>query len=642
MDEADVVLQQQLAPALQQLQPTALQAIHHQPNHQAHALASHLPPGLQGLDSADHDAFQQRLHAELANPGDGQHLQSVDAFDQTNARPNAPPRTPQHQVGGQFGVLTPGAPLTNQTPSHHDAISRLQQEDDPFLTPGDLGKSEIHLDPSKIVPEPPNLQEWRQKLFDVNDTITLSEEEYQTYFPHVDNIYSHRSTQRYKRKPFISHYWDCRLKGRPPGTPKSDDPSKKKRKRTARERDLCDVKIKITEYFPGAMLSSSFSPAPSPQLDGSNNFFAPSQAEGSPLQQQQVPFGMLTPSGGYPLGHLSSNGGKYYTIQRVNGNGGNGKSDGVAGPHKHTLEDSDRVKKNSVQRYVMKAEKNKKKTQIKSLRRFRSVPNVASRMSDKGQSEQKTYHKKATGAALVTVKKHSKETDLKLFGSCFCPFVQRVWISLEVKGLSYQYIEVDPYKKPESLLEVNPRGLVPALRHGDWGCYESTVLMEYLEDLNAGTPLLPVGDPQLRAHSRLWSDHINRHIIPLFYRTLQSQDQASQISSAEELKTEISKLVDVADPSGPFFLGPTPSFVDVQFAPWMLRLSRVLKPYRGWPDPEGGSRWGLWLDAVEACEEIKATTSADELYKDSYERYAENRPDTSQLARAINAGHGLP
>jgi glutathione S-transferase len=60
------------------------------------------------------------------------------------------------------------------------------------------------------------------------------------------------------------------------------------------------------------------------------------------------------------------------------------------------------------------------------------------------------------------------------------PFVQRVWIALEAKGLQYQYIEVDPYKKPQSLLEVNPRGLVPAIRHGDWGCGESTVLMEYV------------------------------------------------------------------------------------------------------------------------------------------------------------------
>ena len=51
---------------------------------------------------------------------------------------------------------------------------------------------------------------------------------------------------------------------------------------------------------------------------------------------------------------------------------------------------------------------------------------------------------------------------------------------MEVKGLTYQYVEVDPYKKPEALMEVNPRGLVPALRHGGWSCHESTVLMEYV------------------------------------------------------------------------------------------------------------------------------------------------------------------
>lgn len=105
------------------------------------------------------------------------------------------------------------------------------------------------------------------------------------------------------------------------------------------------------------------------------------------------------------------------------------------------------------------------------------------------------------------------------------PFVQRVWIAMEAKGLQYQYIEVDPYKKPQALLEVNPRGLVPGIRHGNWGCGESTVLMEYvsspslhtnastkvlqLEDLGAGPALLPVGDPQLRATCRLWADHVS-------------------------------------------------------------------------------------------------------------------------------------
>ncbi len=130
-----------------------------------------------------------------------------------------------------------------------------------------------------------------------------------------------------------------------------------------------------------------------------------------------------------------------------------------------------------------------------------------------GDATKKTYSKQATGEALKTANAHSAEHELKLYGSCFCPFVHRVWISLEYKGLEYQYVEVDVYRKPKLLLDINPRGLVPALRHGEWGCYESTVLMEYLEDLDAGKSLLPK-DPKLRARSRLWSDHINRHIIP--------------------------------------------------------------------------------------------------------------------------------
>ena len=118
------------------------------------------------------------------------------------------------------------------------------------------------------------------------------------------------------------------------------------------------------------------------------------------------------------------------------------------------------------------------------------------------------------------------------------------------------------------------------------------------------------------------SFQINRHIVPNFYRVLQEQDQEKQISNARELKEGFNKLVTAAHPEGPFFLGPDISFVDIQVAPWILRLGRVLKPYRGWPDPEAGTRWATWINAIEQNEHVRATTSTDELYLDSYERYA--------------------
>ncbi|KAJ5606184.1 Glutathione S-transferase/chloride channel C-terminal [Penicillium lagena] len=489
----------------------------------------------------------------------------------------------------------------------------------------------------KLIPNPPDLEYWRDRLFNVDEEmITMSEQDFQTYFPHVDNVYSYRSTQQYKRWPMVSHYWGCRLKGRPGGTPKPDNPNVKKRKRTERPRDLCQVVIKITEHLPGRQPESPSprekEPSPRP-FPGMQTFFS---NPGNPLQLR-MPYEVFASSSKLPEGHPGSEGRRYFTVQRVNGNGLNGKDDGIPGGHTHTLEESDQVKKDSVQRYLLKGQGKGRKSCFTNAALSTSSVQQGQTMS----TTNKAYHTKATGLAAETAARHGAETELQLYGSCFCPFVQRVWIALELKGIPYQYIEVDPYEKPESLLEVNPRGLVPALRHNDWGCYESTVLLEYLEDCNEGTALLP-SDAKLRAHCRLWADHINRHIVPTFYRVLQEQDQEKQIAHVQELHDAIHRLIEVAHPRGPFFLGPELSFVDVQAAPWILRLSRVLKPYRGWPDAEEGTRWASWVNALETNEHVQATTSTDELYLDSYKRYAENRPNTSQVANAINSGRGLP
>ena len=159
----------------------------------------------------------------------------------------------------------------------------------------------------------------------------------------------------------VSHYWDCRLKGRPPGTPKSDDPNKKKRKRTARERDLCDVKIKITEYLPSSEVIDStggFESLPADLLPGVHTLL--------PVQSSQA-FGVLASGQALREGHPGLNGQRYFTIQRVNGNGANRKNDGVAGGHRHTLEESDRVKKNSVQRHFLKEDRERKKAAVRRI-----------------------------------------------------------------------------------------------------------------------------------------------------------------------------------------------------------------------------------------------------------------------------------
>lgn len=84
------------------------------------------------------------------------------------------------------------------------------------------------------------------------------------------------------------------------------------------------------------------------------------------------------------------------------------------------------------------------------------------------------------------------------------------------------------------------------------------------------------------------------------------------------LQNGITALVNASHVTGPFFLGPSISFVDVAFAPWIIRLSRVLGYYRQWPDPEVGSRWEAWVAAIENDERVKATVSDEGSYHGVY------------------------
>ncbi|KAI1421617.1 hypothetical protein F5Y12DRAFT_787319 [Xylaria sp. FL1777] len=487
----------------------------------------------------------------------------------------------------QFGLLTSSIPI-----SQPNTVPQVSSEEDIFVARS--GPPSVIAVPepppehrphgqlvNRIVIDPPSLQAWREKLFNVDDTITLTNDEFETYFPHIDNVYSHRSTQKYKRKNFISHYWDCRMKGRPPGTPKSDDPAKKKRKRFARERDLCDVKIKITEHFPDATFSA----------DGTINA-SPTTSFPS---LHQFPDGTVRPVNG------QSTTKKYWTIQRVNGNGGNGKGDGVPGPHKHTLQKSDEIKKSTVQRFLAAQEKEAKKGQ------------------KPGQQ------KRPSGNALVTAKKHSKEDQLKLYAASFCPFSQRVWIALEAKGLPYQYCETDPFKRPTQLLEANPRGLVPAIRQGDWASGESTVILEYLEDYDRGVPLLPT-NPRLKANCRLWIDHVNAKIVPAFFALMKTPDLQKQTEYIDRLQSDILALVQAADERGPYFLGGDLCLVDIHLAPFVLRMSRILREFRNWHDPMPGTRWQQWSDALEQNLHVQATTSQDELYVETMDLFLKAGP----------------
>ncbi|TFK43958.1 thioredoxin-like protein [Crucibulum laeve] len=282
------------------------------------------------------------------------------------------------------------------------------------------------------------------------------------------------------------------------------------------------------------------------------------------------------------------------------------------------------------------------------------------------------YHTQCTGAALDTVREHEKDNEITLFGSCFCPFVQRVWAAFEALGIDYKVYEVDPYKKPKELLEVSPKGLVPGLRFNNYSppraLNESTVILEYLEDLAATKTkrslLPPITDPYARALIRLQADHVNRSLVPAFYRYLQAQEDDKQIEAGKEFHASLEALVGLLERAEKEVLGGGGvsgegekkalarglglwvdqgdiGLVDVMAGPWLFRAKHVLTHYRGFELPQG-KRFNEWLGRLFAHPAFAKTCSTEQLYLDSYERYAFNRPNTSQVANAINSGRALP
>ena len=65
-------------------------------------------------------------------------------------------------------------------------------------------------------------------------------------------------------------------------------------------------------------------------------------------------------------GFPGSDSARFYAIQRVNGNGQNGKGDGTSATHQHSIEESDRIKKSSVYRHFLKEEKESRRSQVSS------------------------------------------------------------------------------------------------------------------------------------------------------------------------------------------------------------------------------------------------------------------------------------
>ncbi|HEY1982115.1 MAG TPA: glutathione S-transferase family protein, partial [Xanthobacteraceae bacterium] len=91
---------------------------------------------------------------------------------------------------------------------------------------------------------------------------------------------------------------------------------------------------------------------------------------------------------------------------------------------------------------------------------------------------------------------------LQLISHKLCPYVQRAVIALTEKGVPFERVDIDLANKPDWFLTISPLRKTPVLMVGGDAIFESVVILEYLEETQAGR--LHPADALARAEHRSW------------------------------------------------------------------------------------------------------------------------------------------
>ena len=167
---------------------------------------------------------------------------------------------------------------------------------------------------------------------------------------------------------------------------------------------------------------------------------------------------------------------------------------------------------------------------------------------------------------------------LKVLGTWPSPFVTRVKLALALKGLSYEDVEEDLYKKSELLLKSNPvHKKIPVLIHNGAPVCESMIILQYIDEVFAdtGQSLLPA-DPYERATARFWADFIANTCLKPLWQAMWT-DGEEQARLARETKESL-WVLDAQLEGKRFFGGDALGFVDLAactLAHWLGVLEEV-------------------------------------------------------------------
>lgn len=183
---------------------------------------------------------------------------------------------------------------------------------------------------------------------------------------------------------------------------------------------------------------------------------------------------------------------------------------------------------------------------------------------------------------------------LKLYLGPLSLFSWKVAIALDEKGIAHErefvaFTQERGYEpRHPAVLAANPKRQVPVLVDGDLALHDSTVILEYLEDLYPDPPLYPA-TPQDRARCRLLELDADEILFaplrPLLFRTepphanpvIQAERAADAVTAEARLEARFADL-NLRLEGQDFFCGALVTAADIALFMTVLFTQRLRGP----------------------------------------------------------------
>jgi glutathione S-transferase len=200
------------------------------------------------------------------------------------------------------------------------------------------------------------------------------------------------------------------------------------------------------------------------------------------------------------------------------------------------------------------------------------------------------------------------------------PFAWRVWLALEHKKLPYELrvmsFDKGDLKQP-AFQALTPRGKVPLIQDGDYVLYESTAIMEYLQDAypGSGASLFPA-DPKPRGIARRLIREADEYLMASLDELLEQvlfvpqekRNDATIAAAKDKFLAELPHWKRAATAAGKDFLVEAVGAADFTVYPFFALALRAQKrhPSLGL-DAAFGPQLTAWMRRVEALPYFEKT-----------------------------------